>query len=98
LREDFDCLGSDRGKKTTAFDASHDGRIAIFAAPSTCPPRGLICSACANIPGRLFQLARKETGDMRQLRSLLRSVPSRIGRRFAEIVAIAAESLPAAGA
>jgi len=35
---------------------------------------------------------------MRQLRSLLRGTPGRIGRRFAEIVAIAAASLPAAGA
>jgi len=35
---------------------------------------------------------------MRQLRSLLRSAPSRIGRRFALIVAIAAASLPSAGA
>jgi len=35
---------------------------------------------------------------MRQLRSLLRSAPSRIGRRFAQIVAIAAASLPDAGA
>jgi hypothetical protein len=35
---------------------------------------------------------------MRQLRSLLRSAPSRVRRRFAEIVAIAAASLPAAGA
>jgi hypothetical protein len=46
----------------------------------------------------LFQPAPKENGDMRQLRSLLRSVPARIGRRFAEIVAIAAASLPSAGA
>jgi hypothetical protein len=37
-------------------------------------------------------------GDMRQLKSLLRSAPSRIGRRLAQIVAIAAASLPAAGA
>jgi hypothetical protein len=35
---------------------------------------------------------------MQQLRSLLRGVPSRIGRRLSEIVAIAAASLPAAGA
>jgi hypothetical protein len=35
---------------------------------------------------------------MRQLKSLLRSTPSRIARRLAEIVAIAAASLPAAGA
>jgi hypothetical protein len=35
---------------------------------------------------------------MAQLRSLLRTAPARIGRRLAEIVAIAAASLPAAGA
>jgi len=34
---------------------------------------------------------------MRQLRSLLRTTPSRVRRRLAEIVAIAAASLPAAG-
>jgi len=37
-------------------------------------------------------------GDMKKVNSLLRSASSRIGRRFAEIVAIAAASLPAAGA
>jgi hypothetical protein len=36
-------------------------------------------------------------GNMQRFNSLLRSAPSRIGRRFAEIVAIAAASLPAAG-
>jgi hypothetical protein len=35
---------------------------------------------------------------MRRLRLLLRETPSRIGRRLAQIVAIAAASLPAAGA
>jgi hypothetical protein len=35
--------------------------------------------------------------EMRQLRSLLRAAPSRIGRRLAQIVAIAAASLAAAG-
>jgi hypothetical protein len=35
---------------------------------------------------------------MQQLRSVLRATPSRIGRRLAVIVAIAAASLPAAGA
>jgi hypothetical protein len=35
---------------------------------------------------------------MRKLRSLLRATPSRIGRRLALIVAIAAASLPDAGA
>jgi hypothetical protein len=42
--------------------------------------------------------AREEIFEMRQLRSLLRAAPSRIGRRIALIVAIAAASLPAAGA
>jgi hypothetical protein len=42
--------------------------------------------------------AREKAADMRQLRSLLRSAPSRIGRRLAQIVAIAAASLPAVGA
>jgi hypothetical protein len=37
-------------------------------------------------------------GDMRQVNSFLRSASSRIGRRLAQIVAIAAASLPAAGA
>jgi hypothetical protein len=36
--------------------------------------------------------------DMQPLNSLLRSTRSRIGRRLAEIVAIAAASLPAVGA
>jgi hypothetical protein len=35
---------------------------------------------------------------MQQLRSLLRATPSRLGRRLALIVAIAAASLPVAGA
>jgi hypothetical protein len=35
---------------------------------------------------------------MRQVHSLLRGASSRIGRRIAQIVAIAAASLPAAGA
>jgi hypothetical protein len=43
-------------------------------------------------------MARKEMGDMRELGSMLRTAPARIGRRFAEIVAIAAASLPGAGA
>jgi hypothetical protein len=35
---------------------------------------------------------------MQRMRKLLRSAPSRIGRRLAQIVAIAAASLPEAGA
>jgi len=39
-----------------------------------------------------------EDEEMRQVRSLLSSTSSRIARRFAQIVAIAAASLPAVGA
>jgi hypothetical protein len=39
-----------------------------------------------------------EDREMRQVRLLLRGAPFRIGRRLAQIVAIAAASLPAAGA
>jgi hypothetical protein len=39
-----------------------------------------------------------EDREMQQVRSFLRAAPSRIGRRLAQIVAIAAASLPAAGA
>jgi hypothetical protein len=45
-----------------------------------------------------FRLAREEICVMRQFGSLLRSTPSRIGRRLAQIFAIAAASLAAAGA
>jgi hypothetical protein len=48
--------------------------------------------------GTAVSPAQKETGTMRQLNSFLRSAQSRIGRRLAQIVAIAAASLPAAGA
>jgi hypothetical protein len=51
----------------------------------------------------LFQGTLVSTGaegncDMRRIGSLLRAAPSRIGRRLALIVAIAAASLPSAGA
>jgi hypothetical protein len=39
-----------------------------------------------------------EDEEMQQVRSFLRAAPSRIGRRLAQIVAIAAASLAAAGA
>jgi hypothetical protein len=45
----------------------------------------------------LFQSARKDF-SMQRVASLLRSTPSRIGRRIAQFVAIAAASLPDVGA
>jgi hypothetical protein len=65
---------------------------------STRPSRDSIFSFCA------FLLSRNDCSagaegifEMRQLRSLLRAAPSRIGRRLSQIVAIAAASLAAAG-
>jgi hypothetical protein len=49
-------------------------------------------------PERFVSAGVEGINDMRQLNALLRSAPSRIGRRLAQIVAIAAASLPAAGA
>jgi hypothetical protein len=74
-----------------------DGRVAIFAVPSTRPRGG------ANFPSCAFHRGDNPAGaegiyEMRQVGSLLRSAPSRIRRRLALIVAIAAASLPAAGA
>jgi hypothetical protein len=46
----------------------------------------------------MFPPAPEEIETMRHLRSLLRSAPAKVRRRLAEVVAIAAASLPAAGA
>jgi len=46
----------------------------------------------------IVRVGAEGTCDMRQINSFFRSASSRIGRRFAQIVAIAAASLPAAGA
>jgi hypothetical protein len=87
----------DCGNDSTVNRSSPDSRVAIFAAPSTGLSGGTI------FVERLFRETLLSAGargicDMRRLRSLLRSTPSRIGRRLALIVAIAAASLPAAGA
>jgi hypothetical protein len=80
------------------MSGSDGGSVAIFAAAST-PIRGKPITP----PGSLFSGTNVSTAgpginDMRQFGSLLRSTRSRIGRRLAEIIAIAAASLPAAGA
>jgi len=51
---------------------------------------------CALGGGTVVSPAQKELA-MRKVRLLLRSAPSRIGRRLALIAAIAAASLPSAG-
>jgi hypothetical protein len=74
-----------------------DGRVAIFAAPSTRRPGAAIFLASA-VCGTLVPDGAEGIGDMRQVNSFLRSASSRIGRRLKLIVAIAAASLPSAGA
>jgi hypothetical protein len=73
------------------------GRVAIFAPLSTGLSHGINYGPAPLFRKRLFAGAEGNCA-MRQLRLLLRSAPSRIGRRLALIVAIAAASLPAAGA
>jgi hypothetical protein len=76
---------------------SRGARIAIFAATSTPSLDGPIF-AVALLRGTIVSPGAEGMGDMRQLNTLLRSTPSRIRRRLALIVAIAAASLPSAGA
>jgi hypothetical protein len=73
------------------------GRVAIFAAAST-PLILEAKSACVKpcFRGECAAAARG-FGEMRQLSSLLSSTRSRIGSRLAQIIAIAAASLPAVG-
>jgi hypothetical protein len=52
----------------------------------------------ALLRGTIVSHGAEGIGDMQQVTSLLRSAPSRIRRRLALIVAIAAASLPSAGA
>ena len=96
LQRKFDRCRVHCGNNSTVNRSSVDSRVAIFPAPSTGPSGGLIFPKAP--PTMICSAGARGTCDMRQLRSLLRSTPSRIGRRLALIVAIAAASLPAAGA
>jgi hypothetical protein len=73
-------------------------RAALLFSPR--PRRALQARPISN---RALIAGRRSTGaegigEMRQLSSLLRAAPSRIARRLKLIVAIAAASLPSAGA
>jgi hypothetical protein len=76
---------------------SGDGHVAIFTAPST-RRRGAAIFPPIAVRGTLVPDGAEGIGEMRQVNSFLRSASSRIGRRFKLIVAIAAASLPSAGA
>jgi hypothetical protein len=97
-REDFNRCRPNGGNKSTVKRRLDDGRVAICSALSTPVRAGTIFEEAPLFAGRSFPLAHKEIGDMRQVNSFLRSASSRIGRRFALVVAIAAASLPSAGA
>jgi hypothetical protein len=86
-----------RCNESTVIKRSADTPVAIFAVPSTCPSTVAIFPAGAG-RGTVVSPDARGIGEMRQLRSLLRTAPARLGRRFAQIVAIAAASLPSAGA
>jgi len=87
----------DRGNKSTVNRPPDDERVAIFPALSTPQAQGTISPPGAAIAEHWFRRSAEGICEMRQLRSLLRTTPSRVRRRLAEIVAIAAASLPAAG-
>jgi hypothetical protein len=94
--EEFARLWLDGGNKSTVNEPPDGRHVAIFAAPST-PLLGGAILREALLRGTIFSPGAEGIGDMRQLNSLLRSAPSRIGRRLALIIAIAAASLPSAG-
>jgi len=96
--EDFDRWRPNGGNKSTVNQPPDERRVAIFAAPSTPVRGGTIFRFCAFLQGMLVSAGAEGSCDMRRIGSLLRSAPSRIGRRLALIVAIAAASLPSAGA
>jgi len=95
--EDFDRRRRDHGNKSTAKLRPDDARVAIFARVSTRSPGRPIFPE-ALLARNDCSAGAEGTGDMRILGSLLRATPSRLRRRLAQIVAIAAASLPAAGA
>jgi hypothetical protein len=98
VREDFDRCRPDRSNKPTVKQRPDEQRVAIFALLSTHVRGGTILEACALLRETIVSAGAEGICDMRHLRSLLRSAPSRIRRRLALIVAIAAASLPSAGA
>jgi hypothetical protein len=95
-RENFNRFQWDHGNESTAESGSGDAYVAIFMAVSTCRQGSVIFAGRPS--GTIVRPGAEGIGEMRHLRSLLRAAPSRIGRRLALIVAIAAASLPDAGA
>jgi len=96
--EDFDRCRAASDNKSAADQRSDDGCFAIFAAVSTPAGRENILLLRGSVRGTSVLAGTGGIGEMRRLGSFLGSAPSRIKHRLALIVAIAAASLPAAGA
>jgi hypothetical protein len=95
--EDFGRCRSIGGNKPTA-KRNRTMEALLFSPRPRHAPGATACSSRAFFCRILVSADAEGIGDMRQLRLLLRSAPWRIGRRLALIAAIAAASLPAAGA
>jgi hypothetical protein len=85
------------GNKPAAEPGNGKLLVAIFATASTRGSAKAIFLKVSGFTG-VCSAGAKRNSLMQRVNSLLRSAPSRIGRRLAEIVAIAAASLPSAGA
>ena len=77
----------DPGNKSTAKCRPNDAYIAIFADISTSWPGETIFQVWP--VGGVVPPGPMEDEEMQQVRTFLRGAPSRIGRRLAQIVAIA---------
>src|ERR1700716_4561440 len=96
-REDFDRCWTGGGNKTTATCGSDDRRVAISAAASTRLSGGTILLFCSSLGETMVSTGAEGLCDMRKFSSLLRSAPSRIGRRIALTLAIPTPRQPAGG-
>jgi hypothetical protein len=96
--EDFVSDWSPHGNESTAVSALDARPVAIFAVIST-PGRGEPIPSTKRLDFQANGLGEGAGNEvMAHLNALLSSARSRIGSRLAQIVAIAAASLPAAGA
>jgi hypothetical protein len=86
------------GNKTTAIGQQGDGPVAIFPVPSTPQGARTTFNRAQRVLAERWFRRRMGMSVMQQAALLFWSAPSRIGRRLAAIVAIAAASLPDVGA
>jgi hypothetical protein len=95
--EEFSLRRAWAGNKTTAIRGQNNGDIAIFAALSTPSGGEATFQTAPMISGNQGSAGAAGIDVMQQAVILFWSAPSRIGRRIAQFVAIAAASLPDVG-